>query len=281
MCGERARIHNSALGLVVAPGSLRRPEFASFHHHGIHKRKNRILGSIDIVVGNESKGGQGDIKLGADMDVQDALIKRHVLRCQLLHRLPQCKRRTGVIQRTRLVRYIFIKQSRDLVCLRIGDRPHRPDHRTESSKLHRGRKMNHFVRTFFVPDCSMTRGEVRKFRILEVAPNKAMDREVSVRESERGLERPFLLRETMTSKVRPLVLTQLFSDPGNACLFPLDACERRKTSDALADIRQFGTDRKKLVLVGGLCLANGNELLHSPFSRKPSTEPFHPGPGIR
>lgn len=141
--------------------------------------------------------------------------------------------------------------------------------------------MDPFIRTLFAPDRAMTRGKVRKLRILQVTTNEAMNSEVSVRENERGLERLFLVQETIAGKMNPLVLTQLLGNPGNARSLSLDACERRETADTLADIRQFGTHGKTFPLVAGLWSTNGDELLlYSVFhsrsqAMEPSMEPLH------
>ena len=76
--------------------------------------------------------------------------------------------------------------------------------------------MDHLVRTLFVPDSRMTSREVRKFGILQVGLDDALDRETSVVKSECGLEWLLPIRETMTGKVHSFVLTELVSDPGNA-----------------------------------------------------------------
>ena len=109
--------------------------------------------------------------------------------------------------------------------------------------------MDHFVRTLFISDCRMTRREVRGFSILSVAADEPLDGEVSVMGSERT-EWLFLVRKAMTGKVHPPIPAQLLRDPGGARFSSLGAHERCEAPDALADIRQFGTDGKKLGLVG-------------------------------
>ena len=94
----------------------------------------------------------------------------------------------------------------DLGHLMIAHLPHRPNHRTESSKLHRSRKMDYFVWTLTISGRRMTRGEIRKYSIREVAANKALDCEVSVVESKCRHKQLLLIREAVTGKVHPLVL---------------------------------------------------------------------------
>ena len=132
------------------------------------------------------------------------------------HRLIQRERCPGMIQTTRLVHHMLVENRRDLVRLTIVHRPHRPDHRTEANKLYRRRKMDHLVRTFFVSDSRMTRGEMGKFGILQIAPHDPLDCKVSVVQSERGIERLFRIWETMTRKMGPFVLPKLFDDPRSA-----------------------------------------------------------------
>ena len=97
-----------------------------------------------------------------------------------------------MIQTTRLIHHMLIERRRDLVRLTIVNRPHRSNHRMEPSKLHHRREMDHLVRTLFISDCRMARREIRKFGVLEIAPDDTLDCKVPVVESERGLERPFL-----------------------------------------------------------------------------------------
>ena len=79
--------------------------------------------------------------------------------------------------------------------------------------------MDHFVRTLFVADGRMTRREIRKFGVLEFAPDNPLDCKVPVVESESGLERLCRIWETMARKVDPFVFAELFNDPGSArCL---------------------------------------------------------------
>lgn len=91
-----------------------------------------------------------------------------------------------------------------------SDFPYRPNHRTEPSKPQCRRKMNHFVWTLFVPDCCMTRGKVRKCRVLEITADKAMD------------------GETMASKMYLLILTQLPGGPGGARFSFTSHCQSEK-----------------------------------------------------
>ena len=57
--------------------------------------------------------------------------------------------------------------------------------------------MDRLVWTLFVPDSRMTRKEIRKLGVLEIAPDDALDGKVPVVESERRLEWLFLTWETM------------------------------------------------------------------------------------
>ena len=93
---------------------------------------------------------------------------------------------------------MLVEHRRDLVRLRIIHRPHRPNHRMESSKLHCRRKMDHLVWTAFIPDRRMTRRQVRKFGILQVAPDNPLDRKVTIMERKCGFERLLLIWETVT-----------------------------------------------------------------------------------
>ena len=151
------------------------------------------------------------------MDIKNPLIEWYIP--DRPHRLVQRRRCPRVIQITRFVHHVLVKRRRDLVRLSIVHRPHRPDHRTEPCKLHRRRKMNHFVRTLLVSDSRMTRRETRKFGVLEFTPDNALDCKVPVVESESGLERLCRIWETMARKVDPFVFAELFNDPGSArCL---------------------------------------------------------------
>ena len=80
---------------------------------------------------------------------------------------------------------MLIEHQRDFARQIIVHRPHRSNHRAESSKLHCRRKMDHLVRTLFVSDGRMTRREIRKLGILQVAPDDLLDRKVSAVQSER------------------------------------------------------------------------------------------------
>ena len=145
----------------------------------------------------QSKKETEDIlELCTEMDVKNALIEWYIHR---FHCLGQRKRCAGMIQTTRLVH-----------------RPHRPNHRTEANKLHRRREMYHLVWTLFISDSRMTCRKVRKFGILQFAPDDTLDCKVPIVESESGLERPFPIWETMTRKVVPFVPAKLFNDPRSA-----------------------------------------------------------------
>ena len=146
----------------------------------------------------------------------------------------------------------------------VAHRPHRPDHRTKSSELHRRREMDHLVRTLFVSDSRVTRREVCKFGILQIRLDDALDRETSVVESECRLEWPLPVQETMTGKVYPFVLTELVGDPGNARVPSFDAREHRETIDALTNVGQFGTDGGEFTRADNVRLTGGDEVL--PFT---------------
>ena len=133
-----------------------------------------------------SKAKQNEVtQLGTKMYIENALINWYFHR---LHRLPQRERCTGMIQTTRLVHHMLVKLRRDLVRMFIVHRPHRPDNRTKSRKLHRRCEIDYLVRTLFVSDGRVTSGEIREFRILQIALDDALDREVSVVESKCRLE---------------------------------------------------------------------------------------------
>jgi hypothetical protein len=95
---------------------------------------------------------------------------------------------------------MFIERRRDLVRRTIVHCPHRSNHRTEPSELHRRREMDHLVQTLFVSDSRMTCREIRKFGVLQIALDDASDCKVSVVQSKRGLERLFPIWETMTRR---------------------------------------------------------------------------------
>ena len=97
------------------------------------------------------------------MNVKNTLIEWNIHRS---HRLVQRKRRTGMIQTTRLVNHMLVKHRRNLVRLAIVHRPHRPYYRTEAQELHRRREVDHLVRTLFVSDHCMARRQIREFGIL-------------------------------------------------------------------------------------------------------------------
>jgi len=54
--------------------------------------------------------------------------------------------------------------------------------------------------------------EMRELCVLQIAPNNVLDRK-SVAQSKCGLERLLWIWETMTCKVHPVVLAELFNDP--------------------------------------------------------------------
>ena len=57
--------------------------------------------------------------------------------------------------------------------------------------------MDHIVWILFIPDSRMTRRQIRKFGILQIAPDYELDCKLSVVESERELKRLFTIWETM------------------------------------------------------------------------------------
>ena len=68
------------------------------------------------------------------MDIKNPLIQWYMHR---FHRLVQRERCASMIQTTTLVHHVLTKRQRDLVRLIIIHRPLRPDHRTEPSKMDR------------------------------------------------------------------------------------------------------------------------------------------------
>ena len=94
---------------------------------------------------HESPGGYTVLELGSEMNIKNPLIERYIP--DRFHRLVQRQRCPRMIQSTRLVHHVLVKRRRDLLRLFIVHRPHRPDHGTEPSKLHRRREMDHLVRT--------------------------------------------------------------------------------------------------------------------------------------
>ena len=86
----------------------------------------------------QSEKANGDIlELGTEIYGYKEPVDRTVYR---FHRLVQRERCASMIQTTRRVHHILIESRRDLVRLTIVHRPHRPDHRTETSELHRRRE---------------------------------------------------------------------------------------------------------------------------------------------
>ena len=80
---------------------------------------------------------------------------------------------------------MLVKRRRDLVRLTVIHRPHRPYYRTEPKELHRRRRVDHLVGTLFISDRRMARRQIRKFEVLQIAPNDLLDGKVSVMQSER------------------------------------------------------------------------------------------------
>ena len=164
-----------------------------------------------------------------------------------------------MIQPTRLVHHMLVKRRRDLVRLAIVHRPHRPNHRPEPEKLHRRCEVDHLVRTLFVSDSRMTRREIREFGVLHFAADHPLDRKASVVESECRLEWLFPVRNTVTRKVHPFALTQLFDDPGNGRLFSLYARECSQAVDEPTNAVQLRTYGMEVALAGGCGLTNRKE----------------------
>jgi hypothetical protein len=196
------------------------------------------------------------LELGTEMDIKNALIQWYINR---FHRLVQRERCQGMIQTTRLVHHMLIESRRDLVCLTIVHRPHGPDHRTEASELHRRRKMDHLVRTLFVSDSRVTCREIRKFWVLQIASDDALDRKVPVVQSESGIERLFPIWETMTRKVDPFVLAKLFNDPRSARFLSIYTRECGEAVDALTNGVQFCAYGNEFGLASSIGLTDGDE----------------------
>ena len=196
------------------------------------------------------------LELGTEMDVKNALIEWHIHR---FHRLVQRERCTSMIQTTRLVHHVLIKSRRDPVRRTIVHRPHRPDHRTETNKLHRRRKMDRLVWTVLVSDSRMTRREICKFGILQIAPDDVLYCKVSIGESEGGLEWLILIWKTVTRKVDPFVLAKLLNDPRSARFLSIYTCECGEAVDTLTNVIQFRAYRKEFALARNFGLTDGNE----------------------
>ena len=130
---------------------------------------------------------------------------------------------------------MLIESRRDLVRLTIVHSPHRPDHRTEPSELHCRREMDHLVRTLFVSNSRMTRREIRKFGILQLAPDDPLDCKVPIVESESGPEWLFPIWETMTRKVEPFILAKFFNDPISASVLSIYTRECGEAVDVLTN----------------------------------------------
>ena len=142
----------------------------------------------------------------------------------------------------RLIHHMFIECRRDLVRVTIVHRPHRPNHRTEPSELHRRREADRLVQTVLISDSRMTCGKIRKLWILQIALDDALDGKMSVAQSERGLERLLRVWGTMTRKVHPIILADLFDDPGNTRFLSNYARECGKAIDAPTNVVQFYAD---------------------------------------
>ena len=173
------------------------------------------------------------LELGSDVGIKNALVERYVHR---FHRLVQRKCRPGMIQSSVFVHHTLIERRRDLACLIVIHRPHRPNHGTEADKLHRGRKVDHFVRTLFVSNRRMARGEICKFWVHQVARGNALDRKMAIMESECRFKRLFRVWETMIRKVYPFALAQLFSDPRYTRFFSVHSYKCGESAHALTDL---------------------------------------------
>ena len=120
--------------------------------------------------------------------------------------------------------------------------------------------MHHLVCTFLVPDSRLTGGEKCKLGIPWLTLNDALNREVSVAESKRGLEWLYLIWDTMTRKVHPFVLPEFLADTVDARLFTLDAPECGEAINALTNVVQFGPDGNNLILALGVRLTYTNKV---------------------
>ena len=205
----------------------------------------------------QSKKANGDIPgPGTEVNIKNPLIEWYIHR---FHRLVQRERRAGMIQTTRLVHHVFIERRRDLLRSTIVHRPHRSNHRMEPSKLHRRREMDRLVWTLFVSYGRMTCREIHKFGILQFALDYVSDREVSVVESERGLEWLFPVWETMTRKADPFVPAELFNDPRSARFLSIYTRECGEAGGSLTNIDKFRAYEKELALARSVGLGDGNE----------------------
>ena len=128
------------------------------------------------------KANKDILQLGTEMDTKNPLIGWYIYR---FHCLVQRKRCPRMIQTTRLVYHILVKPRRDLARLTVVHRPYRPNHRTIPNELHRRREVDHLVRALFVPDRRMTCREIRKFGVLQIAPDDPLDGKVSIMQSKR------------------------------------------------------------------------------------------------
>ena len=180
------------------------------------------------------------------MDIKNPLIEGYT--GHKLHRHVQRERCAGMIQTTGLVHHVLIESRRDLVRLTIVHRPHRSNHRTEANKLHCRREMDHLIRTLFVSDSRMTCREIRKFGVLQIAPDDPLDCKASVVQSERRLEWLLPVWETMAGKVDPFVLAKLFDNPGNARFLSIYTRECGVPVHALTNVDQFRAYGKEFAL---------------------------------
>ena len=121
--------------------------------------------------------------------------------------------------------------------------------------------MDHLVRTLFISDRRVTRGEIRKFWILQIAPNDLLDGKIPIVEGECGFERLCTIWDTVTRKVDPFSVAKLFNDPRNGGCLSIYTQERREALDALTNLVQFSTYREEFSLANGIGLTDGNESL--------------------
>lgn len=191
------------------------------------------------------------------MDIENPLIKWHFDR---FHRLVQRECRAGMIQTTQLVHHMCIERRRDLPRHTIVHRPHRANHRTESSTQHRRREVDHLVQILFVPGRRMRDREIREFRLRQLTPDDPLDCKLSIVQHERGLDWLFPIRETMTREVDPFVLAELLDDSRHARFLSIYPRECGKAVDTLTDVVQFRADRGEFRLVIGFSLANGDKM---------------------
>ena len=118
--------------------------------------------------------------------------------------------------------------------------------------------MDH-VQTLFASDGRMTRKEIRKFGIIQIALDDPLDCKVSVVQRECRPQRLFPIWETLTRKVDPFILAKLFDDPRTARFLSINARECGEAVDALTSVVQFRAYGKEFALASSIGLTDGNE----------------------